>query len=206
MTSRQQVVNLLRGKETHRIRFSFPASGTTLTINSGSFDTVAQAVEDRRVTVEFTTNQPDGVGAQYSPANTASTPPVSGHISSPPLHGRAQRLLMIHECTHAFFDLTRTSITAVDDEAASYVVAALYGRMTGLISSRWTPNTRAARTIVEGLLRHYATGAAGVPSVNAAGWDALRWVIMTHPIYANGPAGFMAQLLPFLNDSYTHDG
>jgi len=45
---------------------------------------------------------------------------------------------VMHESTHAFFDLTTSNITATEEEAVSYIVTALLHRMTGLTPTRWT--------------------------------------------------------------------
>jgi len=198
MTTRQRVIRILRGHEAGRIRFTFPLGGGNFTVNRRTFARVAQAIVDNRIQVNVTTTFPAGVGAQYSGStNTILTPPV---------FGRWDEATIMHECTHAAFDLASTSVSGMDEEAAAYVVGALYARMTGLRSSRWSPNHQEARAVVDHILHHYAVGARGVPAVDATAWNHIRMVVALHPIYFNGPAGLPAQILPWVNNQYTHNG
>jgi hypothetical protein len=65
----------------------------------------------------------------------------------------------MHESTHAFFDLTTSNILATEEEAVSYIVSALYHRMTGLTPARWTGAEPfiSAKAIAEALLGRYRT-------------------------------------------------
>ena len=56
----------------------------------------------------------------------------------PLILGRIDEAAVMHESTHAFFDLTTSNILATEEEAVSYIVTALYHRMTGLTPARWT--------------------------------------------------------------------
>ena len=56
----------------------------------------------------------------------------------PPILGRIDEAAVMHEATHAFFDLKTSNILATEEEAVSYIVTALYHRMTGLTPARWT--------------------------------------------------------------------
>jgi len=147
MSTRQHVLRVLRGAEASRIRFTIPAGGG-LTINHVTFQRVAQAIEQNHIHVNVANNFPAGVGALYhSDTNT---------IDTPPLLGRTSEGLLLHECTHAAFDLGSTGIAAVADEAAAYVVDALYFRMTGLARPRWNAQLHAlAGNVADGLLRQY---------------------------------------------------
>ncbi len=190
MATREHVLRVLRGPEASRIRFKIPAAGG-FTINSTSFHKVANAIERNHIHVNVVTTFPAGVGALYHPdTNTVDTPPLIGRVSEG---------LLLHECTHAAFDLGGVGIAAVSDEAASYVVDALYFRMTGLQRPRWNAQLHAlAGSLADGLLRQYQRGDPGVPSVDMALWLALGLFIMSHPIYIAGPAGH--------GGSYLHNG
>ena len=123
MSTRDHVIRVLRGGEASRIRFTIPAGGG-LTINAARFRAVARAIENNHIQVKVVTTFPAGVGALYHPdTNTIETPPLLGRVSDG---------LLLHECTHAAFDIGHVGIVAVADEAAAYVVDALYFRMTGL--------------------------------------------------------------------------
>ena len=83
---------------------------------------------------------------------------------------------MLHECTHAVFDLTQTRVNGNDDEAASYVVDALYFRMTGLRRPRWNAEPHAtAGAVADALLRQYQAGTRGIPAIDATAWATLKF-------------------------------
>ncbi len=187
MSNRVRVLHVLRGPEASRIRFTFPAVGGPITVNHMTFDRVARAIEDGDIHISVTKTFPPGVYAQYdSSTNTILTPPVIGRVDAG---------MVLHECTHAAFDLARTAVSALDDEAAAYVVDALYFRMTGLPRPRWAGP---AGSVAGGLLHHYALGTRGIPAVDPVLWATLRIFTSTLPIYLKGPAG--------TGGSYTHDG
>jgi hypothetical protein len=113
--------------------------------------------------------------------------------------GRGDEGLVLHECTHAFFDITRQPIDALHEEAAAYVVDALYFRMTGLSRPRWSgPPHAAAGNVADSLLQDYQRGATAVPTVNATAWANLMSGIRSHRVYRAGPAG--------TGGSYIHNG
>lgn len=182
MATRQLILQALRGWEASRIRFTFAAGGNNITINRATFDRVARAIEGNVVHVTVSRTFPAGVGALYhSDTNTIETPPVIG---------RADLGLVLHESTHAFFDLASTGLPALDDEAAAYVVDALYFRMTGLPRPRWNARLHSlAGTVAATLLHHYAVGDPGIPTVEPVMWTLLRVAIITDPVYTAGPAG-----------------
>jgi hypothetical protein len=197
MSTRQRVLQLLRGPVASRIRFKFPFWAGTVTISPVSFRHVAHAIETGHVHLDVTNAFPAGVAGQY----VSGTPNT---LRVKPIIGRVEEGLVLHECTHAIFDLTHTHVAAIDDEAASYVVDALYFRMTGLPRPRWNAPTHAtAGAVADRLLRHYAVGTRGIPTIDMASWNALRGTIMVRPIYINGPAGILGTLL---GSQYPHDG
>ena len=181
MATREHVLRILRGPEVSRIRFTIPAAGG-FTINSTTFHKVANAIERDHIHVKVVTTFPAGVGALYhSDTNIVETPP---------LIGRASEGLLLHECTHAAFDLGSVAIAAVADEAAALVVDALYFRMTGLQRPRWSEQLHVlAGDVADGLLHRYQLGNPGVPAVDTALWLKLGFFIMSHPVYIAGPAG-----------------
>jgi len=197
MSTRNQVLTLLRGPVVRRIRFKFPFWAGTVTIAPASFHRVAQAIEAGSVRLQVTTTFPAGVGGQY----TSGTPNL---LQVAPLVGRTEEGLLLHECTHAVFDLTKTKVTDNEDEAAAYVVDALYFRMTGLRRPRWNAEPHAtAGNVADALLREYQAGKVPVPTVDPALWGALRLRVMMHPVYRWGTAGIPGVLL---GSETGHDG
>ena len=188
--STHRILQVLRSNEAGRIRFSFPAGGATLTVSHTTFLSVARAIERNVIAVTISTALPPGVGAQYVQPNAIVTPPVIGRVDEG---------LVLHECTHAAFDLARTAITALDEEAAAYVVDALYFRMTGLVRRRWNAALHAmAGTVADSLLHQYQQGTRGVPAVDPTIWHLLRAVIPVNPVYVGGPAA--------TGGTYPHNG
>jgi len=197
MTARDQVLNLLRGPVASRIRFTFPFWAGTVTIAPASFHRVARAIETGHVRLNITTKFDPGVAGLY----TSGTPNT---LSVAPLIGRTEEGLLLHECTHAVFDLTKTQVTDNEDEAAAYVVDALYFRMTGLRRPRWNAEPHAtAGNVADALLREYQAGKVALPALDPTAWNALRGQVMMHPQYRWGTAGIPGVLL---GSGTGHDG
>jgi hypothetical protein len=197
MTTRAKILNLLRGSVAARIRFTFPFRFGTVTIAGASFGRVARAIEGGQVSLQVTTTFPSGVAGTY----TSGTPNV---LRVAPLVGRVEEGLLLHECTHAVFDLTRTKVTDNEDEAASYVVDALYFRMTGLRRERWNAEPHAtAGDVADDLLRQYQAGRVAIPPVDPALWNSLRATVALHPVYRWGTSGIIGVLL---GNETGHDG
>jgi hypothetical protein len=198
MTTRQRVLDLLRGPVAGRIRFTFPFFAGTVTISPVSFRHVANAIERGHLRLDVTNTFPPGVAGQY----VSGTPNT---LRIKPISGRVEEGLVLHECTHAIFDLTHTRVNGNDDEAASYVVDALYFRMTGLRRPRWSGEPHAtAGAVADALLREYQAGTRGIPAIDATAWNNLKFQISLHPVYVTGPAGILGSL--FGPTEYPHDG
>jgi hypothetical protein len=197
MSGREQILQLLRGPVAGRIRFTFPGAGGTVTISPVSFRHVASNIESGHIKIVFTHDLDPGVGGEYI-SGTPNTLRVQ------PILGRSEEGLILHECTHAVFDVTRTPVVANDDEAASYVVDALYFRMTGLPHPRWNVISHArAGEVADLLLKQYAQGTVGIPAVDPTAWTVLKATVMFRPNYRFGRAGFLGTLL---GQQYPHDG
>ena len=77
MTTRQRVLDLLRGPTAGRIRFTFPFFAGTVTISPVSFRHVANAIERGHVRLDVTNAFPAGVAGRMSrarPTRCASSP------------------------------------------------------------------------------------------------------------------------------------
>ena len=189
MSTRNQVLRLLRGSPADRIRFSFPFSAGTVVITPASFRRVAQAIESGKVQLNVTKAFPPGVAGTYQ-SGTPNT------LSVAPLLGRVEEGLLLHECTHAVFDLTKTLLTDNEDEAAAYVVDALFFRMTSLKHPRWNAEPHAsAGPVADALLLEYQKGGVPVPAVDGKLFAALRMAVMFHPVYFGGNSGPLGVLL-----------
>ena len=132
MGVRQQMISILRSGETRRIRFSFTTStGGTITVNADSFARVAGALE--RNELDVVENYFDRDIAMYS----AFANPANGHAANTFYLGRNPRwsrtfnALIVHESVHASFDLTRSTLPWLDNEAAAYIAQGYYLRNSG---------------------------------------------------------------------------
>jgi hypothetical protein len=120
--------------------------------------------------------------------------------------GRDQEGSAIHECTHAFFDLQSIDIQATEEETISYVVDALYTRMTGMPKSRWGSEQvfQTSQTVAGKLLHQYQLGGAGPPKVDDTDFKTVVLAVATDSVYFTHPAGLIRWFVR--RDRYQHDG
>jgi hypothetical protein len=209
MAMKERVINLLLGPEALRIRFKVTTTSGPVTINRATFATVAKAIKDGKIGV--TPFTPDNsAGAKYDPDAAPGAP--SGQLLVPPILGRFEEAAVMHESTHAFFDLTKSGIGATEEEAVCYIVTALYYRMTGLTPARWTVGSLAAKSVVDKLLHQYQVGVAGIPVADVGAFRSLVLGVALDPTYlfpdtltSGTPAGLFGGFLGGPT-SYTHDG
>ena len=203
MATKERIIAMLRGDEAGRIRFTVSATVGPITINRATFATIATAVQAGKIKITPQAVFRPGVGAEYHSGAVPGGP--SGELLVPPIFGRVQEGLAMHECTHAFFDLQKIDITATEEEAVCYVVDALYFRMTGLTRPRWSNEPhKTAGSVADGLLRQYAVGVAGIPKVDDSTWRALVLAVAINPTYFLDTAGLIHWFSG--TDRYTHDG
>ena len=202
MAMKDRVLALLRGHEAARIRFTVPSAGVPVTINHVTFTTVANAIVAGKIGVSPFASTTRALAEYHQPA--APTAPTTGQLMVPPILGRIEEAAVMHESTHAFFDLTTSNITATEEEAVSYIVTALYHRMTGLTPTRWTGAEPfiSAKAVADALLSQYQAGVAGVPAVQAGQFQTLMLAVALDPTYlipaspgAGTPAGLFGGFL-----------
>lgn len=212
MTLQNQVLQILRGPVVPRIRFIFPAPGGNVTIAPQTFYLVANAIQSGRVHVARPTDLEPGVGASYNGGARTRLDGTEVRANTLEINSASGRLNegdVLHECLHAAYDLLRTGITVLDEEASAYVVSSLYFRMTGVRPARWRDEPyRTAGMVADTLLAQYARGTAGIPTVGAIEWDVLRTAVVVNPIYLFPRRGVGDWSLgPVITGgSYTHDG
>ena len=157
MGAKEQMISILRSSEAQRIRFSFTGtSGATISVNGHSFLAVADALSDGSLAVaenHFTTDI-----AMYSAhADTAHGFAANTfYLGRNPRYSRLFNALICHEAVHASFDLTRSSMPWIDNEAAGYIAQAYYARNSGLprLSFEFGSNAIIAYSIVENMRSH----------------------------------------------------
>ena len=203
MATKERILAMLRGEEAGRIRFSVHTTTGTITINRTTFTTVATAISAGKIKVTPQAVFAPGVGAEYH--GWAIPGGSSGELLVPPIFGREQEGLTIHECIHAFFDLQIINVRATEEEAICYIVDALYFRMSGLTTTRWNNEPHAtAKGVADGLLQQYQKGDVPIPRVDETAWNTLVLAVAMNPTYLTKTAG----LIHWFGgaDSYTHDG
>jgi hypothetical protein len=103
MASREHILAMLRGEQAGRIRFTVHTTIGGITVNRATFATVANAIHAGKIKVTPQAVFAPGVGAEYHGWAVPGGP--SGELLVPPIFGREQEGLALHECMHAFFDL-----------------------------------------------------------------------------------------------------
>lgn len=210
--AKQRVIDLLRGQEAKRIRFiATTATAGDVTINRATFATVASAIESHKIKVTVKSHfDNDDVEAQYDSDAVPGLGTVpgfsSGQLLVPPIVGRDEEGSAMHECTHAFFDLQSIDIGATEEEAISYVVGALYERMTGLPKSRWGTDQvfQRSHVVAGGLLDQYQRGDVAVPRADDTAFKTLVLAVATDSYYFSRTAGLIRWFRG--KNRYKHDG
>jgi hypothetical protein len=202
MAMKDRVLSLLRGHEAARIRFTVPSASVPVTINHVAFTTVANAIVAGKIGVTPFASTMRALAEYDQP--TGPTAPSSGQLMVPPILGRIEEAAVMHESTHAFFDLTTSNILGTEEEAVSYIVSVLYHRMTGLTPRRWMGAEPyiSAKVVADALLRQYQVGVSGPPAVDAGQFQTLLLAVATTPTYlipaspgAGTPAGLFGGIL-----------
>ncbi len=139
---RAHALNVLRGREAHRIRFQYTGySGISISVAPETFERIARAIEENRIRLDGPEDLGAGEDGCYWSGNFVDS---SGHAFSGRfslnIHNTGSRIwdaVLIHEAVHASFDLTRSRLSLADDEAAAYIASAMFCHMTGLPLHRW---------------------------------------------------------------------
>jgi hypothetical protein len=124
MAIKEEIINLLRSSEVSRINFRFNG----ILVNGELYSQVANAMEGAQPRVRVVSlpqHLPAGVTASYDPNVNV----LNFKFNS--LRNVDDRALVVHEATHAGFDLARRRIWAGDDEACAYIAETLYHRYAG---------------------------------------------------------------------------
>lgn len=137
MGLKEQMLQVLRGRETQRISFSFSGTtGLSVAVDGGSFRRVANAIEENRIHI-VEANVPAG-RAKYSAWSNPARGEAANtfYFGANPRWSRAFDALIVHESVHASFDLTRSSLPWLDNEIAAYIAQGYYLRNSGFSRER----------------------------------------------------------------------
>ncbi|MBK6750825.1 MAG: hypothetical protein KA956_02625 [Pyrinomonadaceae bacterium] len=133
MGVKEQMISILKSGETQRISFSFTGStGATVSVDARSFARVADALRSGSIAV-VEGRFPNDI-AMYSARNDTANGFAANtfYLGNNPRYSRLFNALICHEAVHASFDLTRSAMPWVDNEAAGYIAQAYYARNSGL--------------------------------------------------------------------------
>jgi hypothetical protein len=175
------MLGILRDSQTQRIHFSFNGtSGGRITVDQSSFRRVADAIEQDKIAI--VENRFDRDIAMYSAFASSDSAANTFYLGRNPRWSRTFNALIVHESVHASFDLTKTTIPWIDNEAAAYMAQAYYLRNSGYTRNRLEPGSE---TDISYLL---------VEDVIAGGdekflLDALRDSLRADPLYHRNMSG-----------------
>lgn len=134
MGAKEQMIEVLRDTQTDRIRFSYSNGGTSVTINRESFQRVADGLQSGHFSVVEGRHRENKI--TYSAWASGSDAANTFYLGNNPRWSRDFNALVVHESVHAFFDLNRTSIPWLDNEAVAYIAQGYYLRNSGYPASR----------------------------------------------------------------------
>jgi RHS repeat-associated protein len=180
------VINWANGPEAGGIAFAFiGASGQRVAIGPATFRLAAAAIQSGGVRLAPPIDLGDRSLAGYFAFDHTL------EIKSLPF-GLSQAATG-HELVHVAASLTNADISALQEESAAFVVAAI----DLLANGEPLPNGvrwRNAGIVAQSLLQQYQNG-VGVPMVNQAQWFALEFSIATAEGYRDSPAGIFGGAL-----------
>jgi hypothetical protein len=135
MSVKDQMISILRSGETQRISFSFTGTtGATISVNGRTLSQVADALANESTSIvenAFTTDI-----AMYSSRADNGRAANTFYLGRNPRWSRNFNGLIVHESLHAYFDLRRTTIPWIDNEAAAYIAQGYYLRNSGYSRDR----------------------------------------------------------------------
>lgn len=190
MDAKDQVLKVLAKPFLKRINFTFQGGSGDVTVDKKSFERIKGLIEadTMKVSVDKTLTVS---GRWRSKLNT---------LIILPIQGRYDEATVLHEAVHGLFDIEKTSLLAINEEAACYVVDNLYYKMTGLKDARVdTPIDNAAKPLATQVLKASADGSTPTVTLGATAWgkllDAVRADTTYTPVVDAGPTF-----------QYNHDG
>jgi hypothetical protein len=129
MGLKEQMISVLRDRQTSRIRFSFAGStGSTIAVAPSSFRRVSEAIQNDTIHVSE-----GGVAAGWAQYNARNN---TFSVARGQEWSRAYNALLVHESVHAAFDLSRSQLPWLDNETAAYIAQGYYLRNSGFSRSR----------------------------------------------------------------------
>jgi hypothetical protein len=118
MGAKEQMISILRDRDTARISFNYSSGGRTAAITGNVF-------------TRFATNK-----VVYSSWREGSNAANTFYLGANPRWSRDFNALVVHESIHAYFDVTRTEMPWLHNETIAYIAQGFYLRNSGYAHSR----------------------------------------------------------------------
>lgn len=134
MGAKEQMIAILRDRDTARIRFTYRSGGHTATINQSVFTRVADELRDGHLNV--VEGRHSGNRITYSSWREGSNAANTFYLGENPRWSRDFNGLVVHESIHAYFDVTRTEMPWLHNETIAYIAQGYYLRNSGYPHSR----------------------------------------------------------------------
>jgi len=134
MGVKEQMIQILRDPDTARIHFDYNNGGRSATINVNVFHRVADDLDHDRLHVVEGYNS--GNQITYSSWREADRNANTFYLGNNPRWSRDFNALVVHESIHAYFDVTRTAMPWLHNEAIAYISQGYYLRNSGYPQSR----------------------------------------------------------------------
>jgi hypothetical protein len=134
MGVKEQMIAILRDRDTARIRFNYSSGGRTASINQDVFTRVADDLASGHLHVvegRYTENR-----VVYSSWREGSNAANTFYLGENPRWSRDFNALVVHESIHAYFDVTRTEMPWLHNETIAYIVQGFYLRNSGYPHAR----------------------------------------------------------------------
>jgi hypothetical protein len=134
MGAKEQMIAILRDRDTARISFNYQSVGASASINAESFTRVADGLSSGHFSVvEGRHSQNMITYSAWADGNDAAN---TFYLGNNLRWSRDFNALVVHEAVHAFFDLTRTTIPWLENEAVAYIAQGYYLRNSGYPQAR----------------------------------------------------------------------
>ena len=134
MGVKEQMISILRDRDTARINFTYNSGGRRAVINSSVFTRVANDLRSGHLNVvegRFDSNK-----IVYSSWREGSNAANTFYMGANPRWSRDFNALVVHESIHAYFDVTRTEMPWLHNEAIAYIAQGFYLRNSGYPHAR----------------------------------------------------------------------
>ncbi len=179
------VLEVLSHKAVSKIKFTIDK----FTVEPSLYTKVADAIGKKKVTV-IVNPLPAGVAALYFPVLKLG-PDITGYdviVLPKPAFGSSldEQFLgaaaVVHECTHAGFDLLKTKMNHMQNEALAYVAAASF-IIELMLDLKGNPNKRTVKQPIEKEAWDIAMLLHNGKTVPKESYNALLLAIESHPKY-----------------------